>query len=156
MNSCLLPHQALLNLFRLGTPECQAFFYDTSLNGIFGTTASQYVPLFLLTCLLEFPVYYFLLKSEWKRLGWQKTLGWILCINLCTHPLVCLGFPSFFGMAELPRGYGLLVSEAFAPLTEGLILWTLAEIPPRRSFVTTLLANLLSWELGGLLLSFLN
>jgi len=75
--------------------------------------------IFVLTCLLELPVYLWLLRRAIKPAG-----GLLVCLalNLLTHPLVWFVFPA---LLENQVHY-VLVAEAFAVIVEGLALVALA------------------------------
>jgi hypothetical protein len=75
--------------------------------------------IFALTCLLELPVYLWLLRP-----AVTPARGLLVCIglNLLTHPLVWFVFPT---LLENQVHY-VLVAEAFAVIVEGLALVALA------------------------------
>jgi len=147
---CHLPHHLFLYWFfpRALTATCQAYFADTSLNGIFGVPAGTYFPLFLLTNCLELPFYFYTFRGQ----ALAHKLGRLLLLNLATHPLVALGFPQFFALAGYPRAWALFSSELFAPALEAGLLVGLWRVPLRHAALTAFAANLFSWEIGGLLL----
>ncbi len=130
---------------------CRAYLADTSLNGIFGAPLRQYVGLFLVTCLLEFPFYRTVLRH--RKLVSQVFI--VIVINLATHPLVVLGFPQFFALQGLSKVYSVLAGELFAPLLEFGFLAVVLQIPWKRSLAVAGAANLFSWWFGGWLFSIL-
>lgn len=103
-----------------------------------------YLGVFVLTCVLETPFYFYGLTGLPAR---RRGLA-IFALNLATHPLVTWGWPFLF--AKLGRSYGELVlaSEIFAPLVEMLILHFAFHQSWRRSALVAIAANLFSWWVG--------
>jgi len=104
--------------------------------------------IFALTCLLELPVYLWLLRHV-VCVPW----GLLLCLalNLATHPIVWFVLP---GLLENQQHY-VLVAEAFAVGVEALILIALAhfrrwDLPWLSLVGVAFLANAFSATLGEL------
>lgn len=151
MRFCNLPHSLLLYLFSTKNvpPECLRYLTTSSLDGVYGVSATTYVLFFLLTVALEAPIYWYFLRDRITPAS--RWVAALFCINLCTHPLAILGFPQFFALAGDTKLTALVATEVFAPVVEGLVLWKLLNIPPRVAFVASVAANLFSWEMGGLI-----
>lgn len=117
-----------------------------------------FLPLgYLLTVAIEAPV---LLLGLPKLLSFRQRLFAGLWLTACTYPVVVLVLPVLLGGA----GYGLylLAAETFAPVAECALFWLAfrSRLGPRartwvRSFAVIVLANLLSFVLGVVLLAFL-
>lgn len=129
------------------TPACREFLSDKTLNGVFGLTGKEYAFAFVLTVLIEAPFYFVALKG---RLKLDQILVYAIALNLATHPLVLIGLPQFFALAEFPKVTPILLGEIFAPAFEGLMLWRLAGLSWQRAFGFAILANLISWTAGVL------
>ncbi len=153
MVSCQLPPAIFSYLLHPGwlNRECFKFLDDKSLNGVYGVTASSYLMIFSLTCLLEGPFYAWTLR----RWSWPKIIWSVVILNLSTHPLVAMGFPQFFALAGFSKGTCYAFSELFAPTVECLILGVLFQVPWKKALGTAFAANLFSWWAGGLLAGFL-
>ena len=136
------------------TPLCLLRHFDPSLRdlrsacrfaGAFGLSFG-YFRVFLITCLLESPFYWFA-AAPWPP---RSRLALLLGGNLLTHPAV------YFFLPCLIKNYlaCALVSEAFAAGAEALLAaWLLSRDPsgrPWRSAALVVLANLVSWQIGFL------
>ena len=104
-----------------------------------------YLEMFLITCVLEAPVYWQGLRS---RIGLSKTLGAILVLNLAIHPAVTWLFPWIFSRTPLLTRDYLLVSETFAILAEAILLITIYKVGHTRAWLVSFCANLFSWWTG--------
>jgi len=124
---------------------CRNLLSDRSLNGVFGVSAGAYAYVFLLTLAFELPIYYFSLK---KQLSPLRLLLAVLFLNLATHPLVVLGIPQFVALAEQPKLLAIVIGEIFAPIAEGLFLWSLLSISWKRAIIVAFAANFFSWSVG--------
>lgn len=110
-----------------------------------------YLFLFLQSNILEWPLY--LTRFSGESLGFPKNWHWwksalfITVMNSITHPMV------FFGFMNLPLPYlaNILFAEAFAITAETLILKRFLRMTWWSSFMTSLLANLLSWQIAPML-----
>jgi hypothetical protein len=107
----------------------------------------DYLIVFLKTCLLESPFYFFCFRRE----SFPRRLSYLLFANLLTHPLIFFFFPTLFDKYITAA----LVSEAFAPAVEmafvvSILMMTKKESGPKLavSALVILLANLFSWEVG--------
>lgn len=105
----------------------------------------DYAIVFLKTCLLEAPFYYFALRS----LGKVHVLACLLLGNLMTHPLVFFVFPLLIKNFMV----SLLGSEFFAASAEFIFvtLWVSqwsTRLKPWVSGLLVVAANLFSWEVG--------
>lgn len=106
----------------------------------------QYLLAFLMTNLLEMPIYYLF----WKKLNWswKRQLTLLLGLNLATHPFVVLGV-TYWGAVQAWRYAGTLAfAEGFALVVEALILtWVSKSVA--RAFFAALSANIFSWWIGA-------
>jgi len=108
----------------------------------------DYFSVFLKTCILELPFYFFLTQGH----PFLRSLSVLLISNTLTHPLVFFVFPRLFETYLFSE----LASEAFALCVEVLFMLKLnqhADLTNSRSLVVILiiLANLVSWQVGILL-----
>jgi len=105
----------------------------------------QYLPMFVITLCLELPVYGILLYPVFSK---KQILAISMLLNIITHPLVCLGFPRWFG------NYFWILAELFAWVVEALFLFVFArwvvhhQIRLTKAFATSLAANALSAGMG--------
>ena len=105
----------------------------------------QYLPLFVVTFCLELAVYGILLNQVFSK---KQILAISVLLNIITHPLVCFGFPGWFG------NYYWILAELFAWVVEALILFALARwvvhhpIRSTKALATSLAANALSAGMG--------
>jgi hypothetical protein len=104
-----------------------------------------YLALFLITCLLEAPVYWVGLH---RQLSVAKTFWVIVLVNLATHPAVTWLFPRFFLQINSTNRDYLMVSEVSAILVEAFLLMIIFNVSKRRAMVVSFLANLFSWWSG--------
>jgi hypothetical protein len=110
-----------------------------------------YLFLFWQSNLLEWPIY--LSKFSDKSAGlpknwrWWKSALFITVMNSMTHPIV------FFGFMNLPLPYlaNILLAEVFAITAETFILKKFLRMTWWSSLLTSLLANLLSWQIAPML-----
>ena len=107
---------------------------------------TRYLCTFFLTCLLETPFYWLALKS-WN-VGRVKKVGFIVLVNLATHPFIYFGVPAITFRLGGKVYQSLLLSELFAPLVEGIILWRVRKGPAWVSLGYAIAANLFSWWVG--------
>ncbi len=101
----------------------------------------HYLQIYLQSNLLEvIPILF--LWPRWRPMG--QTALRVSAVNLFTHPIV------FFGVMRLPFGYltNILMAETFAVVTEALIY---RRMGLRRPFLTSLFANLVSWQFAPVL-----
>lgn len=105
----------------------------------------DYLFVFLKTCFLEFPFYWFALKS--KR--FLMILSYLFIANFLTHPIVFFAFPSAFNL-YLPS---LLCSELYAAAAEMIFIGWVCRSKTKpwtsvQSGFWILIANLFSWQVG--------
>lgn len=137
----LFPFTPLGLLFRFD-PRSLSYENACAFGWTFGPFFG-YFKVFLTTCLLELPFYFWIFRTA----PWPARLSSLTLANLCTHPLVFFAFPCLF------RFYltGALASEAFAIGTEGLLvaLWaSRMGLAPGPAVGAAVLANLFSWQVG--------
>lgn len=107
--------------------------------------ALRYLGFFLLTCVLEFPIYVWFScpgnpwTSRFRRVG---------LVNLATHPVVFFVAPSFGAAAGYTVAFTLACSEFFAFAVEAMLLKFRYRESWKRSFFASALANLFSWWVG--------
>ena len=108
----------------------------------------SYVYIFLQSNGLEIPVFW-LMYRIWSipKTGFGRVAGYTTLINLFTHPIV------FFAIMPLkiPYIYTILLAEAFAIVGETLFHRKTFKICIRKAFLTSLLANLASWQVAPML-----
>lgn len=104
-----------------------------------------YVQIFLLTCLLELPIYW---RFTRRQLGAFNVFRMLLTLNLATHPAVTWLFPWIFSKTDLMVRDYLLVSELFAIVVETIIITSIYKVRLPKAFVVSLFANLFSWWVG--------
>lgn len=145
--NCYAPPAVIGYLANAGwvAPSCREFLSDRTLSGVFGIAGKDYALVFLLTVCLEAPIFFFGLRN---RLKVDQIAVYVVALNLATHPLVMVGLPQFFALAEYPKITAILVGELFAPAFEGIMLWRMAGLPAGRAFGFAFLANLVSWTAG--------
>ena len=108
----------------------------------------SYVYIFFQSNFLEVPVYIlfyvFIFKSS---LNIKQTSIVVTLTNLLTHPLV------FFVIMRLSLSYieNILIAEAFAIGAETLLHAWIFRISAKKTFVASLFANLVSWQLAPML-----
>ena len=117
---------------------------------VYTLSAAQYLQLFLLTVLLEGPIYWLILR---KSLSTRKIIAAIFIVNLATHPLVCFAFPRIGQHLHWSEGCTEILSEIFAPVVESSILLFVFKVKPKKAFLAGFAANLFSWLIGSLLVN---
>lgn len=108
-----------------------------------------YLFIFFQSNLLEWPIYLLRLKQQpaFHFASWAKTAGFVTVLNSVTHPLV------FFGFMNLPLPYlaNIILAETFAIGTEAFLLRRFAKLTWLSALITSLMANLLSWQIAPML-----
>lgn len=138
---CLAPWSVIINQF---TAHSCTEIYTSGLPTE-STNLIEYLPFFLKTCVLEFPIYYLILYQIKK---WNQLLFISVLLNLATHPFIFLGLPVIFAQFNGNYFQYLITAEVFAPIVEMLMLFYLFKIKWRLAFFSALLANLVSWTIG--------
>jgi hypothetical protein len=110
---------------------------------------TKYALLFLGTVLFEIPIYFAFLR---KKVPIGSLVLWTLILNLATHPAVSFLIPRICAATESRLVDYVLWAEIFAPVVEALLLWKIARVNLGRAAVAALIANLLSWWAGIVLL----
>lgn len=105
---------------------------------------NYYVTLFALTCLLETPIYFYLLK----QLRLKRLLIAVLILNFATHPIVIWILRDYFSDLGFTTRTYLLSAETIAIVTEALLLFLIFKIPYKRAWFAAITANLFSWWFG--------
>ena len=103
-----------------------------------------YLATFAQTCLIEWPIYHFYLRS---KLSVRRSLCFVFFINALTHPVVFFGF---LGL-RVPFLHALLVAEVFAYACEAWACCKIAGLRPRDAVYASALANTASWQFGPIL-----
>lgn len=103
-----------------------------------------YLFIFLQSNLLEVPFYFVAFRS---RGDFRQILIWVTAINSVTHPIV------FFFIMNFKMTYlqNILIAEAFAILAEAVFFAWFLRTAWRRSFLASVIANLVSWQLAPVL-----
>ncbi len=142
MVECLTPVSLILNAYQ-ANPGCTEIYQSAVTTDAGGL--AEYLPVFLMTCLLEFPIYFLFLfrQSSFIRL---VLIGFLL--NLATHPIVYLGMPILFSKWELNYLQYLLIAEFFAPFVEAILLRKVFHTSWRMAIWAATVANLFSWTVG--------
>lgn len=141
MTDCITPWMLVLNFFQSHT--CGELYFAGLPADSF--TFVEYLPYFLKTYILEFPLYYLLLKNI---KNFKQLLAINLILNIATHPMVFFGFPYLLAFFDADYRTYLVVAEIFAPLTEALVLILVYKISWARAFTVATIANLISWGIG--------
>ncbi len=109
----------------------------------------SYLEVFALTCLLEAPIYWFAFRNEkWSAL---KKLGVLFALNLATHPFIYFVVPQIIMLLNGKVFQSVLVSEIFAPVMEGILLYWLRKDFFWGSLGFAIATNLVSWWIGALI-----
>ena len=108
----------------------------------------DYADVFLKTCVLEAPFYYFALRP----IKLDRILATILLANFITHPVVFFIFPALFENYY----HSLVGSELYANLAEiALVTFWFRASSNRNTFyyraALISLANIFSWQVGSFL-----
>ncbi len=148
MSSCLDPITLVKVLSYSPDVSEKCEFILNSVTQLTQTNFSQYIFVFLSTCLLELLFYFWVLK-KYSYLSRLLGLG---IANLATHPIVYFLLPWLFSKQAIEWKYYLLTAEIFAPIAEAIILSVFFKIGWGRSILLMLAANLFSWGLGVYLL----
>ncbi len=138
---CATPWALLINFFSNHT--CQEIYESGLPTDMYSFGA--YLPFFLKTILLEFPIYFLFLR---KAQSLPRLLLITLILNLATHPILFMVMPIVFSKFNLNYRQYLCIAEIFAPVIEGLLLKYYYQQSTRTSFWAALLANLFSWSVG--------
>lgn len=114
---------------------------------------AYYLGVFLLTCLLEAPVYFQALKASagGKPARWQA----VVLLNLATHPIVYFAVPRLVAWQTGSYAQALTLGETFAPLAEAAGLRAFWAMPWPRALLAAAAANLISWWSGIYILGWL-
>src|SRR5262249_39267993 len=91
-----------------------------------GQVNLAYLATFTQTCLIEWPIYHFYLRSQ---LSLRRSLCFVFLVNAFTHPVVFFGF---LGL-KVPFLHALLVAEVFAYSVEAWACWKIAGLRPRNA-----------------------
>lgn len=107
----------------------------------------SYLSIFLQSNLLELPIYLSFFAQQKKLFRWPWVVLFVTMMNAVTHPVV------FFGIMNLPLTYlqTILLAETFAIVAEAMLLKWLLKNHFAMCLLASLLANLLSWQLGPIL-----
>ena len=108
-------------------------------------TLGSYLLLFSLTLLLEFGIYWAILRRQRKLADIAVSS---VCLNIATHPAVTFLFPVLAVRQQATTAVYITQAEIFAPLVEALLLYFVFSLPARTSLLASLTANLVSWGVG--------
>lgn len=111
--------------------------------------ALAYAVALLLTLAVETPIVTVAL-ARWYRVPAARGVTIAVGASLLTHPVVWFVLPQFLVSTVGSTGY-LLVAEGFAWLVEAGIFWLAIRRDPIGLLLLSLVANLASFTLGGLL-----
>jgi hypothetical protein len=116
-----------------------------------------WIPAFLLTCVIEVPVYLVMFelfelfgraRSKWGSdrpilvLGWRRAVLLALAVNAVTHPV-------FWASAlQMDSTAGLVLGEPVVTVAEGLMIWAVVRRRPLACLACALVANAASAILG--------
>jgi hypothetical protein len=145
-NDCLTPLGLLLGSLNWGDYwPCHSYL---ALSPRATVWSWSYLGIFTLTVALEFPVYFAFLiglnSPDRRRL--LPLLKTCVTLNLATHPLIYLAFPTLF-LASTYKSY-LVAAEIFAPTFEAMLLATVFKRHWVLAIAAAISANLFSWWLG--------
>jgi hypothetical protein len=110
---------------------------------------SVYAVALLLTLAIEIPIVAAGL-ARWYRVPVPRGIMIALVASLLTHPVVWFALPASLVPSLGTLGY-LLVAEAFAWLAEAAIFWAGTRADPVGLLLLSLIANITSFTVGGLL-----
>lgn len=142
MVECLTPVSLISNAFH-ADPQCVEL-YQTAMATDAGGFA-EYLPVFLLTCGLEFPIYFFF---TYRESSVRRVILISILLNLITHPIVYLGMPILFEKWNFNYLQYLVIAEIFAPLVEAICLRKIFHTSWKTSVWAAIMANLFSWTIG--------
>jgi len=138
---CLTPWAVVINQF--AQHSCGDIYASPLANDSF--SFFEYLPFFLKTMLLEFPIYYFFLRKAYRL---DKILLINFLINLATHQIIFLAMPSVFIKLDFNYYQYLMIAEIFAPTVEALLLRFAYKLNWKTAILASVLANLFSWTVG--------
>lgn len=147
LTNCSAPGSLALFWLRPEILSAQCDWYLQVPAGVTAFHPLAYLRTFALTCLLEAPFYFYLLRQE----RWASRLLALLSGNLLTHPIVYFLLPYLFARAGQTFAVYLTVAETFAAVAEMIwihLLWRTGRV---RTCVLILSANLFSWWIGSAL-----
>jgi hypothetical protein len=136
-----MPWSVFISFFT--THQCDAYYLAPAFDGMI--SFADYLPYFLKTIVIEFPIYYLLFKNFQS---FKKLLVINLVLNLATHPIVFYVISYICFRLDLSYLHYLISAEIFAPVVEALILIYVFKIPISKAWVASILANLMSWSIG--------
>lgn len=108
-----------------------------------------YFFVFLLSNLLEVPVYWGFLREQ--GLSFARSVLVVTAMNSLTHPIVFFVIMNF----RLTYLWDILLAEAFAIVSEAWILRKVTGAGPGRAFGASVMANVVSWQLAPLITGWL-
>ncbi len=104
-----------------------------------------YLGLFILTCLLEAPIYWLGLRL---RLSTLRIIWATFFLNLASHPTITWIYPWIFSHSHLLVRDYMVISEISAIVIEGALLVGIYKISASRAYCISFLANTFSWWVG--------
>ena len=118
----------------------------------------EYLKVFSMTCLLEWPFYALALKGSSASVAKQgaprpkasasRILGILILANLCTHPFVYFVFPWLLSQMNATYVQTCTLSEIFAPTVEAWLLTRFGKLSLSAALGWSVAANLASWWMG--------
>ena len=143
MVECLTPVGLIMNAYH-SNPSCTEIYQSAVATDAGGF--AEYLPVFVVTCLFEFPVYFLFLFRESSFI---RMVLITLLVNLATHPIIYLGMPAVFSHWDMTYLQYLLIAESFAPIVEALLLKKVFHSSWRMAIWSATIANLFSWTVGA-------
>ncbi len=110
---------------------------------------ATYLVYFAVTYALELPAYWFFLRNDFSFL---KIARLTLVVNILTHPIVFWIFPRIALMQQWNTLTYLLAAEFFAFAVEAAALVWLYNVKAPQAIAGALIANIVSWQLGLMIL----
>lgn len=113
---------------------------------------SEWIAVFLLTCLFEAPFLWLALAHRTARSWRERAISFLsasVLTNLATHPAVYFAIPFATHALQSSHATTILVGESFAPLAEALLLWRFWKLRPGLAFSRITVGNLFSWWIGA-------
>ena len=132
---------------RVDTACLAALEMDVSIPDV---SLPVYFCFFLLTCVLEAPIYFFIARKN--GVAWAGAFSQVLGLNLASHPFVFFVVPHLIAHVQQNTAVMILIGECFAILIEALLLRLCWRYVMPKAAITSLVGNLISGGLGIFLL----
>lgn len=142
MVECLTPVSLIVNAYQ-SNPNCTDIYQSAIVNDAGGF--AEYLPVFFMTYILEFPIYFIFLFRN-SSIVRMVLIGLIL--NVATHPFIYKVLPPILAKWDMSYLEYLIIAEIFAPTIEAILLKKVFHTSWKIAFWAAILANLFSWTIG--------